>query len=76
VGLSAVREACEAAGGRVQVTSELGKGTRMRFEFRRPIVKTGALEQRVKRHWSLSPRRADLDESATRVRAANSMRMG
>jgi signal transduction histidine kinase len=76
VGLSAVRQACEAAGGRVLLTSELGKGTKMLFEFRRPILKTGALEQRVKRHWSLSPLRSDYDESATRVRVAQSVRAG
>lgn len=76
VGLSAVRQACEAAGGRVHVTSEVGKGTKMLFEFRRPIVKTGALEQRVKRHWSLSPLRNDHDESSMRVRVAKSMGMG
>ena len=76
VGLSAVRQACEAAGGRVLLTSEVGKGTKMLFEFRRPIVKTGALEQRVKRHWSLSPLRNDYDESATRVRVAKSVRAG
>jgi two-component system chemotaxis sensor kinase CheA len=33
VGMAAVREACEALGGRIRVDSEPGRGTRFTFEF-------------------------------------------
>jgi len=55
VGLSAVRQACLAEGGRVEVTTELGRGTAFRFIFRLPVVKPGALAARLERRWSLLP---------------------
>ncbi|HKP59445.1 MAG TPA: ATP-binding protein [Polyangiales bacterium] len=55
VGLAAVRQACEAEGGEVELLSEPGKGTTFRFRFRRPVVKPGALAARIERRWSLQP---------------------
>lgn len=33
IGLAAVREACERLGGKIEIDSELGRGTRFRFKF-------------------------------------------
>lgn len=55
VGLSAVRQACVAEGGRLEVTTTPGKGTSFRFTFRPPVVKPGALAARLERRWSLLP---------------------
>jgi two-component system chemotaxis sensor kinase CheA len=55
VGLAAVRQACEADGGTVEVMTQPGKGTTFRFRFRRPVVKPGALVARLARRWSLRP---------------------
>jgi signal transduction histidine kinase len=59
VGLGAVRQACEAEGGQVEVLTERGQGTTFRFTFRRPIVKPGALAVRLERRWSLRPANND-----------------
>jgi two-component system chemotaxis sensor kinase CheA len=56
VGLSAVKYACEADGGSVEVLSTLGQGTTFRFRFQRPVVKPGALAERLERRWSLRPK--------------------
>jgi signal transduction histidine kinase len=58
VGLAAVKQACEAEGGKIEVHSEAGRGTTFTFSFPRPVVKTGALAARLERRWSLLPRTA------------------
>jgi signal transduction histidine kinase len=55
VGLSAVKAACEADGGSLEVISSAGKGTTFRFRFRQPVVKTGTLAEQLVRRWSLRP---------------------
>lgn len=55
VGMAAVRQACAADGGSVDVLSQPGKGTTFRFRFRRPVVKLGALAANLERRWSLRP---------------------
>ena len=55
VGLSAVKHACEAEGGSVEVITIAGRGTTFRFRFRQPVVKPGALAARLERRWSLRP---------------------
>jgi signal transduction histidine kinase len=56
IGLAAVKQACEAEGGRVELHSDPGHGTTFTFSFPRPVVKTGALAARLERSWSLVPR--------------------
>jgi HPt (histidine-containing phosphotransfer) domain-containing protein len=59
VGLAAVRHACEAEGGTVEVVNEPGKGCSFRFEFRRPVVKAGLLAANLEKRWSMqSPPKA------------------
>lgn len=53
VGLSAVREACQAAGGIAEVSSVLGQGTTLRFRFRRPVVNSTAVMTNADKRWSL-----------------------
>ena len=55
VGLAAVRQACEADGGTVEVVTGQGKGTTFRFRFRQPVVKPGALVAKLERRWSFRP---------------------
>jgi signal transduction histidine kinase len=55
VGLSATRQACEDEGGRIELETKPGEGTSLRFVFRKPVVKTGALAAKVQRRWSLHP---------------------
>jgi len=55
VGLSAVRQACIAEGGHLEVSTQRGEGTTFRFVFRAPVVKPGALAARLERRWSLTP---------------------
>jgi two-component system chemotaxis sensor kinase CheA len=55
VGLGAVRQACAAEGGSVEVLSEPGRGTTFRFTFRQPVIKIGALVERLQRRWSFRP---------------------
>lgn len=74
VGLSAVKQACEAEGGRCRVQSSPGEGTRISFEFRRPVVKTGTLEQRVLKRWSLTPPAASADQGSTTLPRAKPLR--
>jgi two-component system chemotaxis sensor kinase CheA len=38
VGMAAVREACEALGGRVEIASEAGRGTRVTFAFPKDLA--------------------------------------
>jgi chemotaxis protein histidine kinase CheA len=59
VGLSATKAACDAVDGRVQVSSEPGRGATFVFRFRRPFVKIGGLAEKVARRWSLRPLPAD-----------------
>ncbi len=58
VGLPAVREACAAEGGRIEISTEQGKGTNFVFRFRRPVVQVGRLAAEVERHWSFLPERS------------------
>jgi two-component system chemotaxis sensor kinase CheA len=58
IGLAAVKQACEAEGGSVELYSEAGRGATFTFRFPRPVVKTGALAARLERRWSLMPRTA------------------
>jgi two-component system chemotaxis sensor kinase CheA len=53
VGLAAVREACSRARGKVELKTELGKGTTLRFVFPRPAVQPGALVANIERRWSV-----------------------
>lgn len=55
VGLAAVRQACEADGGTVEVVTMSGNGTTFRFRFRQPVVKPGALVAKLERRWSFRP---------------------
>jgi HPt (histidine-containing phosphotransfer) domain-containing protein len=55
VGLAATKQACEAAGGSVTITSELGGGSKLSFRFRCPVVRTSALAAAIERRWSLAP---------------------
>jgi HPt (histidine-containing phosphotransfer) domain-containing protein/PAS domain-containing protein len=54
VGLAATRAACEAELGAVHVETQVGSGTRLVFEFRRPLVRTDRADGRARR-WSLVP---------------------
>lgn len=54
IGLSAMRDACRAEGGRIEVSSRPGIGTRFVFRFRRPLVDTTAIENRVEPRWKLA----------------------
>jgi HPt (histidine-containing phosphotransfer) domain-containing protein len=53
VGLAAVREACAAEHGKIELRSKLGEGTMLRFVFPRPAVAPGALAANIERRWSV-----------------------
>ena len=55
VGLAAVRHACRAEGGTIEIETVRGKGTSFRFRFRQPMVKPGALVTQMERRWSFRP---------------------
>ena len=76
VGLSATQAACVAVGGRIQVRSELGRGTTFVFQFRRPFVKLGSLAQKVARRWSLMPTSATWEQASGTHEAALPARVG
>jgi two-component system chemotaxis sensor kinase CheA len=59
VGLSALRQACQQAGGSAQVSASPGMGTRLTLKFPRPVVKLGAIASRGDRRWSVVPRASD-----------------
>jgi len=53
VGLAAVRDACLKERGKVELVTETGKGTTLRFLFPRPAVKPGALAANIEKRWSV-----------------------
>jgi two-component system chemotaxis sensor kinase CheA len=53
VGLAAVREACLKEGGSLELVTEPGQGTTVRFTFPRPVVRPGALAANIEKRWSL-----------------------
>jgi signal transduction histidine kinase len=55
VGLAAVRAACEAAQGRIEVVNRPGHGVRLVFSFPRPLVDTAALAAKLAQRWMVAP---------------------
>lgn len=55
IGLAAVRHACEIEGGNLSAVNDPGKGLALQFRFRMPIVKPGALAEKLEKRWSLMP---------------------
>ncbi|MGC4093592.1 MAG: ATP-binding protein [Polyangiaceae bacterium] len=55
VGMGALRHACESYGGKVEVKFAPNAGTTLTFAFPRPVVKLGALAEKLERRWSVVP---------------------
>jgi len=70
VGLAATRAACEAELGSVDVETQVGSGTRLVFEFRRPILRTDRRDGSARR-WSLLPPAASVHCTAASASASS-----
>jgi hypothetical protein len=70
VGMSALRQACEENGGSVQVSFVPNGGTTLLLSFPRPVVKLGALAEKLERRWSLLPRTRETESGTQRVSAS------
>jgi chemotaxis protein histidine kinase CheA len=55
VGLPALRAACEAEAGSIELYNRPGQGVRFVFTFRRPVVDTAALAAKLAQRWMLLP---------------------
>jgi two-component system chemotaxis sensor kinase CheA len=70
VGLPAVLRACQAAGGKVEISSVAGRGTTFTFRFRRPVIKRSKIAAALERHWTLGPASSGVLELREAERAA------
>lgn len=66
VGMAALRQACEEQGGSIAVSFVPNAGTSVTLAFPRPIVKLGALAEKLERRWSVMPR-AESDSRTQRA---------
>ncbi|MFZ5895343.1 MAG: ATP-binding protein [Myxococcota bacterium] len=66
VGMAALRQACESNSGTVDVSFVPNAGTTVRLAFPRPVVKLGALAEKLERRWSVVPR-SNSDSGTRRV---------
>jgi HPt (histidine-containing phosphotransfer) domain-containing protein len=55
VGLPALRAACDAESGSMELYNRPGHGVRFVFSFRRPVVDTAALAAKLAQRWILVP---------------------
>lgn len=70
VGMSALRQACEENGGSVHVSFVPNGGTTLLLSFPRPVVKLGALAEKLERRWSLLPKSRETESGTQRVSAS------
>lgn len=67
VGMSALQKACEENGGTINVSFVPNGGTTLTLSFPRPVVKLGALAEKLERRWSVMPRGVDSDSGTRRA---------
>lgn len=67
VGMAALRQACEEYGGSIDVSFVPNGGTTLTLSFPRPVIKVGALAEKLERRWSVMPRGADSASGTRRV---------